>query len=273
MTDRVDIETPLGSISVYQKGSGEPVLLWPSLLMDHTLWTQQIEHLAGQYRTLAFDPPGHGTSSPVTRTFTLDECADCVCAVLDALEIPRTHFVGNSWGAMVGAVLAARYPERVASAVLLNGTASPASPLQRMKFRILVTAAGILGSLRPPLDRAVLRAFLGPTSLRSRPEAAETVLEVASRVNVESARYCVRSVVSERPDNVGLLAGVSSPVLVVAGVEDRIFPVSEVRAMAAAIPGAHFVVIDGAAHLLALEVPGRVNELVSDFLAQHRFAP
>ncbi|MCU1647013.1 MAG: alpha/beta hydrolase [Nocardia sp.] len=272
MTDRVDIETPLGLVTVYRTGAGEPVLLWPSLLMDHTLWTKQVEHLAGRYQTLAIDPPGHGTSSPVTRTFTLGECADCACAILDALEIPRAHIVGNSWGAMTGAVLAARYPERVASAVLLNGTASPAGRLQRMKFRVLVTAAGILGGLRPPLDRAVLRAFLGPTSLRSRPEAAETVLEVASRVNVESARYCVRSVVSQRPDNVGLLAAVSSPVLVVAGAEDRIFPISEVQAMAAAIPGAHFVVIEEAAHLLALEVPDRINELVSDFLAQHSFS-
>lgn len=57
--------------------------------------------------------------------------------------------------------------------------------------------------------------------------------------------------------------------LVVAGEEDATFPVAETRVMAEAIPGASFVVIDGAAHLAAIEVPHEVNALVDDFLAQH----
>jgi pimeloyl-ACP methyl ester carboxylesterase len=40
--------------------------------------------------------------------------------------VRRAHFVGNSWGGMVGAMFAALYPERIASAVLMNCTASPA---------------------------------------------------------------------------------------------------------------------------------------------------
>jgi 3-oxoadipate enol-lactonase len=53
----------------------------------------------------------------------------------------------------------------------------------------------------------------------------------------------------------------------VAGAEDATFPVLETRAMADAIPGSRFVVIDGLAHLAALEDPGLVNSLIDEFVA------
>ena len=56
--------------------------------------------------------------------------------------------------------------------------------------------------------------------------------------------------------------------LVVAGAEDATFPVAETRAMADAIPGSSFVVLDGVAHLAALENPALVNRIVADFLAR-----
>jgi 3-oxoadipate enol-lactonase len=57
-------------------------------------------------------------------------------------------------------------------------------------------------------------------------------------------------------------------VLVVAGVEDVTFANAETKAMADAIPGAEFVVLDGVAHLAALEDPVLINRLVEDFLAR-----
>ncbi|OBL04907.1 hypothetical protein A5646_16695 [Mycobacterium sp. 1245499.0] len=80
----------------------------------------------------------------------------------------------------------------------------------------------------------------------------------------------MRSVVSARPDQHALLAGVTAPVLVVAGAEDATFPVAETRAMADSIPGASFAVLDRVAHLAALEEPARVNELLDAFLFGHR---
>lgn len=53
----------------------------------------------------------------------------------------------------------------------------------------------------------------------------------------------------------------------VAGAEDATFPNAETREMADAIPNSSFVVLDGVAHLAALENPSLVNSLVEDFLA------
>jgi 3-oxoadipate enol-lactonase len=264
-----EIETTLGTLHVEVTGSGPAILFWPSLLMDGSLWGPQVEHLSPTHTTIAVDPPGHGRSAPLTRTFTLDECATCVVEVLDALGVDRAYVVGNSWGAMAGGAVAARHPDRILGAVLLNGTASAAPRRQRAEYAALITVARLLRGIRGPLLGPVRDAFLGPTTLRERPEAVRTVLDVARRNDIRSAAYAVRSVVNLRPDQRELFGTIRVPVLVVAGREDATFPLPEAEIMAAAIPGCELVVIDDAAHLAALEVPDRVNALITDFLAAH----
>jgi 3-oxoadipate enol-lactonase len=268
-----EVETDLGRLHVAVKGAGPAIVFWPSLLMDGSLWAAQVEHFSRSMRTVVIDPPGHGRSSPASRTFSLDECATAVVRVLDALGVDSAHFVGNSWGAMTGGVFAARYPERVRCAVLMNGTASPAPWRQRAEFAVLRRAALALGGIRGPLTRPVLKAFLGPTSLEQRPAVVKHVGDVARANDVRSAVKCVQSVVDRRPDNHQLFSAIRTPVLVVAGREDATFPVAEVLEMAASIPGAELVVLDGAAHLVALEVPDRVNALIEAFLATHPEPP
>ena len=133
----------------------------------------------------------------------------------------------------------------------------------------MLRTARLLGGIKPPLTRSVLKAFLGPTSLRSRRDVVGTVRASLSRVDMASATWAVRSVVPDRPDQRELYGHIRTPVLVVAGEEDATFPVAETRIMAEAIPESTFVVVDGAAHLAALEVPEQVNALVDGFLAQH----
>lgn len=81
-----------------------------------------------------------------------------------------------------------------------------------------------------------------------------------------SAAWAVRGVVPARPDQREILGGIRTPALVVAGAEDATFPVAETREMADAIPGSSFVVLDGVAHMAALEAPTRVNQLIDEFL-------
>jgi len=137
-----------------------------------------------------------------------------------------------------------------------------------VEFGLLLKVAEWLGGIRPPLTGKVLKSFLGPTSLRTRPDVVAFVRDTAQAADMESCSWAVRSVVSRRPDQRALLAGVRTPVLVVAGAEDSVFPNQETKVMADAIPGASFVVLDGVAHLAGLEDPKLINALVDDFLAR-----
>ena len=261
------VDTVLGAIRVQvSPGTGPAVLLWPSLLMTGDLWAGQAARFGESHRLVLIDPPGHGGSEPLRSAFTFGDCARCVVDLLNGLGIDKAHFVGNSWGGMIGATFAARHPERLDRAVLMNCTASKAGFVQKAKYAAMLRSAAVLGGLRPPLTRSALRAFLGPTTLRTRPDVVEAVRANLRAVNIDSARWAVRSVVPARPDQHALLRCITAPVLVVAGAEDATFPVAETRAMAQSIPNASFSVLDGIAHLAALEDPARVNGLLDGFL-------
>lgn len=265
--DSRSVDTALGNIRVQvSAGTGPAVLMWPSLLMTGDLWAGQAAHFGDTHRLVLIDPPGHGGSAPLRAMFSFTDCARCVVDLLDGLDIDRAHFVGNSWGGMIGGTFAALYPDRLHRTVLMNCTASKAGAAQRMQYAGLVWLATALGGIRPPLTRSAIRAFLGPTTLRNRPDVVDTVRANVQSVNTDSVRWAVRSVVSARPDQRALLARITSPVLVVAGAEDATFPVAETRVMADSIRGSFFTVLDGVAHLAALEDPARVNQLLAAFL-------
>ncbi|WP_328526467.1 alpha/beta fold hydrolase [Kribbella sp. NBC_00359] len=54
------VETVLGRIRLRVGGSGPPMLFWPSLLMDGTLWSGQVAHFIARFQVVLVDPPGHG---------------------------------------------------------------------------------------------------------------------------------------------------------------------------------------------------------------------
>jgi 3-oxoadipate enol-lactonase len=266
--ENVRVDTALGELRVRVDGAGETILFWPSLLMTGDMWSAQARHFAGRYRVVLVDPPGHGDSERLTRAFTFDECARCIVDVLDALGVDRAHVVGNSWGGMIGATFAARHPDRVGRSILMNCTASAAGLGQRVEYGALLRMAKWLGGIRPPLTRSVLKAFLGPTTFRTRPAVVSYVRDTVRADDLQSCAWAVRSVVPRRPDQRALLTRISTPVLVVAGAEDATFSTAETKAMADAIPGAAFVVLDGVAHLAGLEDPDLVNRVVEDFLGR-----
>lgn len=260
------IDTALGRVRVQIRGSGEAMMFWPSLLMTGDMWAAQADHFSAERQVILVDPPGHGGSQKLTAPFTFDDCARCIVDILDGLGVERAHFIGNSWGGMIGATFAARYPDRVGRSVLMNCTASAAGARQKLEYGFLLRMAKLLGGIRPPLTRSVLKAFLGPTTFATRPDVVEFVRSSVQAVDVQSSAWAVKSVVPNRPDQRALLSRVTTPVLVVAGVEDATFPLTETIAMAAAIPDAATAVLEGVAHLAGLENPSLVSELIEGFV-------
>lgn len=262
------LDTVLGSINVEISGSGPLMVCWPSLLMNGQMWRAQAEHYSRRYQVLLIDSPGHGASEGLTRHFTMEDCALCLVQILDALQIRDCVLLGNSWGGMMGGVFAALYPDRIRAAVLMNCTASSVGWYQKLEF--LAMTAVLRRCRRFPMfmaQRAVM-AFAGKTTEQTRPEVIQYIRDVVSAVNPASVHWAIRSVVPYRKDQHALLGKVRCPVLVIAGEEDRTFPVAETKAMADAIPASQFVVLPRIGHLAALEAPEVVNGVVDRFLAR-----
>jgi 3-oxoadipate enol-lactonase len=260
------VDTALGTVRVQVAGTGAPIVFWPSLLMTGDMWRGVAEHLVARSQVVLIDPPGHGGSQPLTEMFTFGDCAQCVVDILDGLGLDQADFVGNSWGGMIGATFAATHPERIGRAVLMNCTAGRAGISQKMRYALLLRLAQWQGGIGPALIGSVLKAFLGPTTFRERPDVVAQVRSAVQSVDVASVSWAVKSVVPARPDQRLLCTGITAPVLVVAGAEDATFPPRDAIAMADAIPNSSIRVLDRVAHLAGLENPALVGELVDQFL-------
>jgi pimeloyl-ACP methyl ester carboxylesterase len=121
----VDVD---GQELVYRQwgaASAQPLVYWPGLTPFSALELIEAGPVwADEYgfRVIAFGGPGLGESLPLTEpdAYRPTRLAALVVRALDGLALDRVAFVGFSWGATIGAHLAAASPQRLAALVLLD---------------------------------------------------------------------------------------------------------------------------------------------------------
>ena len=250
-----------GPLSWRERGAGEPVVLLHGLGGSRTSWEPQLEGLSDAFRCIAWDMPGYGASAPI-QPLTFASIADSVAGLLDAAGVERAHLVGESFGGMHALHAALRHPDRVGRLVLANTSAAfgldGTDPDAWRQARLAPLDAGL-----NPADIAedVLTAIAGPDLDR---EILAMRVAGFARIPAEGLRAAVECLPAHNVLN--LLGDISAPALVIAGELDAETPVAYARALAAGLPGAELVVLDGVGHLAISEVHHTFNRLVRDFL-------
>lgn len=104
---------------------GRPAVVFiHGVLNDHSVWILQSRYLAHHgFNVLAIDLPGHGRSSGEPPA-SVEQAAQTVIALLDALQLPQAGLVGHSFGSLIALQAAAQAPARVARLALV-GTSYP----------------------------------------------------------------------------------------------------------------------------------------------------
>jgi pimeloyl-ACP methyl ester carboxylesterase len=101
-----------------EQGRGEAVVFIPGLGGDHHLWHHQLPAFAQHFRAIALDPRGAGQSDKPDLPYTIEEMADDVAGLLEALGIERAHVVGASMGGFIAQMFALRHPHRLGRLIL-----------------------------------------------------------------------------------------------------------------------------------------------------------
>lgn len=99
-----------------------PALMMHGFARNALLWSRWVPVVAEMHRVYRPDLPGGGRSDqpPVGYRYTPETIEAEILPVLDALSLGRVHWVGESFGGIIGLLLAASHPERIASLVLCN---------------------------------------------------------------------------------------------------------------------------------------------------------
>ncbi|MFI1563619.1 alpha/beta fold hydrolase [Streptomyces sp. NPDC020490] len=261
------IPTKVGDLFVEVVGSGPPVLLWHSMLVDRTQWKRMADSLAGERTLVLVDGPGHGRSGAPPAGYTLEDCADAAGEVLTALGVGAVDWLGSAWGGHVGLVFAARHPRRCLSVVTVATPVAPLETAERVQTRVLAGVYGALGPVRPLAD-GVADALLTRRSKRTDPEGRRIVRDAFVRAGRVGMHRSMHAMMLRRPDIGGLLPTLTAPVLVIAGSDDRMWPPEVAARSAATVPRGCCAVVDGAHRLPALERPEAVLTHVRAFWAR-----
>jgi 3-oxoadipate enol-lactonase len=214
---------------------------------------------------LRYDKRGHGESDVPEGPYSFELLANDVLALLEALNITHTHFIGLSMGGMTGMTLALQQPSVLRSLVLCD-TAS-ADPLgDPTLWQERIDALKGSDSMEPLVERTIER-FLAPATVQSRPETVAAVRDMIRHTPVQGYIACCQALaklhLTER------LPGIQIPTLVVVGEQDVATPVALARDIQQHIPGAELVILKDAGHLSNIDQPEAFNKAVLEFLARH----
>jgi 3-oxoadipate enol-lactonase len=231
------------------------------------MWKGQMEPLASMGRVVVFDPPGHGKSE-VPPPFSLEDNADALLDALGELHVDRAVIVGLSWGGMLGMRMALQHPTRVKALALFDTSAEPEDRLLAAKYRLFVSFARRFGMPPALMAKQVTPVMFSERTLRDRRDLVERFERAVHGFPREGTARATLAVIVHRQDILARVDAIRVPTLVACGREDRATQPVHSERLAARIPGARLVWIEGAGHVSALEQPEAVNEVLVPFVRE-----
>jgi len=253
----------LSQLYVESYGVGPPVVLVHGWGMHGGIWRKFAQQLSVDYQVICVDLPGHGFSDPIT-SFTLSAVAN---ELAHQVPIKSACWVGWSLGANVVLELAQKFPEKVASIVLVAGNpcftqaaAWPGMPvtdldhftdnakqdIKRTIMRFLALQVGEVGSYRKNLSEL-------NRQLKARP--------VADQATLMAGLTLLRNV-----DQRFMLSSLSVPHLLLFGDQDPIVPIALTQIIDESLTMINYSIVNGAGHLPFLTHESQVLAQFTSFL-------
>lgn len=226
-------------------------------------WRAIAPALAGRYRVLSYDLPGHGETVPLKDPVTLTALSEQLIGLMDALAIARAALVGFSLGGMINRRCAMDHPGRVAALAILNSPHERDPQAQKMvEASARDSSAGGPGAT---IDAAIERWFTPEFKSNSSDlvgEVRATVL-ACDPVSYAAHRRVLAEGVTEliRPE-----PPIMHPALVMTCEHDSGSTPAMTHVIAQEIVGAETVIVPGLRHLGLIEKPALFTAPVLRFL-------
>ncbi|MER5833003.1 4-carboxymuconolactone decarboxylase [Streptomyces sp. NPDC002130] len=249
-------ETPSNTLQYRFDGPEEaPVLiLGPSLGTTWHMWDRQIPELTKQWRVFRFDLPGHG-GAPAYPAGSVGDITTRLLATLEGLGVQRFGYAGCALGGAVGIELALRHPERLASLALIAASPRFGTADEFRQRGVIVRTNGL-----DPIARTAPERWFTGGFAAAQPAITEWAVQMVRTTDPGCYIASCEALASfdVRPE----LARVGVPTLVLVGSDDQVTGPAEARTLVAGIPDARLAVVPGASHLVPVEQPAAVTDLL-----------
>jgi pimeloyl-ACP methyl ester carboxylesterase len=276
--DPRELELPGGRLRIFETGSGSPIVFVHGLLVNANLWRKVVPRLAPDFRCVALDMPlgSHELAMPEGAPAGAPAAAAMVADALEALDLDQVTLVGNDSGGAISQIVVTTRAERVGRLVLTScdyrdnfppklfsyfkpAAAVPAlmwALLQPMRLTLLRRTPIAFGWLtKPPIDRAAEDSYLYPA-------ITDAAIRRDARAFIRGSNPSQTIAAADR------LAEFDRPALIAWSADDRAFPQSDGRQLAADLPNARFELVEGARTFSMQDNPERLSELIAGFVRE-----
>jgi diacylglycerol O-acyltransferase len=238
-------------------GAPTVVLLHGWIATGASNWSGALTALAERHHVVALDHRGHGRGIRAGAPFTLEDCADDVVALLDVLGVPSATLIGYSMGGPIAQLVWRRHPERVDALVLCATAADFTAPILEPVRRVADVVVSATLAVTGPVVSTPRRAR--DRSMADTGEIHQSWLGALVSHDAGTVHRALHEIV--RYDAGDWIGGVDVPTAVVVTTRDRAVNPERQRALAAAIPGARVIEVDGA-HLLPFTAPDETADVL-----------
>lgn len=239
---------PINGISMYYATYGSaqstPILMIHGGLAHGDIWSSQVADLSKDYRVIVADTRGHGRSTNDGKDYSIELLAKDYIVLLDKLGVEKVHLVGWSDGANIGYEISKTAPDRLASHfghagnVTLAGV-DPAVEKNEVFGGYVGMMAGMYGKMSPTPDG--FEGFVGAIS---------------------------KMWFSDKANGMELVKAIKVPTAVVHSQYDEAILQKHSEEIAAAIPGAEFVLLKDLSHFAMFQDPAGYSAAIRAFVSK-----
>lgn len=260
-------------MAYHRTGRGEPVLLVHGILAHSFIWRDVVPKLAEKHEVVSVDLLGCGDSTmPMRLSLSLKAQADYLAELVQWLGLGKVHFVGHEVGGGIGQAMAIRHPKALRSLTLVNSVAQelwPVWPITGLRvpfLRYLVLSSLDAGLFEWTVRRSLVHKEKVTDALMM--EFYRPLQTLIGRRALLHFANCLRS--SELTGIELDLKKLQLPVHVVWGSGDRQLPASTPDRLRALFPASTLHRIETAGHLVPIDEPGKLAEILLDVLGPPR---
>ncbi|MCD5975014.1 alpha/beta fold hydrolase [Pseudomonas quasicaspiana] len=264
--------TPAGT-SYLATGEGHPVVLIHGVGLNKEMWGGQVVGLMPHYRVIAYDMLGHGASPRPAADTGLLGYAEQLLELLEHLGLPQATVIGFSMGGLVARAFALHFPQQLSGMVVLNSVFNRSAEQRAGVIARTAQAAehGPDANAAEALSRWFSREYQAANPAQI--AAIRTILAENDPQGYLTTYTLFATQDMYRADDLG---NITAPTLIATGELDPGSTPEMARQLASRIPGAEVAILAEQRHMMPVESPRLVNQVLLEFLrkaeAQHNQA-
>ncbi|MFD6813151.1 alpha/beta fold hydrolase [Enteractinococcus coprophilus] len=260
----------IAAIRLTESGSFDPhardtLIVGPSMgTAVRPLFAEMARHLTHRFQIIGIDLPGQGESPAHHGTVTIEELANTVAELVANLRYTGTirpgskvYFAGLSISGQVALQLALEHAELFDGIAVLASAPKIDEPENWEERYHLVMESGTEAMVEMSASLWVANGFV---------ETKKLELQKESMINTDDRSYAEMCKALALYDATDRLAEIELPLFIVAGDQDQMCTVDDAQIMSQSVQNGSMVVMENAAHLLPIEHPTQLADLLDQNL-------